>query len=516
MKKIYKVLSIFFIILFSFIPVDKITAHAASNESFAVPYPYEITATSNVMVDLSSLDGFRTSKYNYSDVELYDVEIVALVETKQNDLIIYTFEPHHIGSEGNIQTIYNLSDFSNKYSTIFTPCHITSVNISKTIGDELSIRNYDLVLIKSYYSQFGVFSKFLVEDFEMSTDTIRYYEIPSIFSDLTPSGVAVSGNITEQSYKVASRFKFETQANGTINVEFVGTKVITVTSKYCGFVRYKNNNAPSWLNNSSCDSHFVAFSTDMQIDKLLEADVYYSSQTYEYYQTGGEYPTVQSNLGTKTSQYGYLDYTQNVVINNGNPLWFKGNHYEWDRIQSISEFLNSVSYDIVYEGSLFNTTVESKITNNGKTNLNNKQWVLRYTETNYSFENYAITREVRTICGDVVILRLKFETDGVIYNLGVVDSMTNEDPEPINNVTVTYSPGKIFNEAENIIEKVKDFIKKYWKIFLIVIVVILLFPVLLPIFPVIFNFITLILKSIIKIILIPFRLIMSLFNRKKK
>ena len=505
MKKIYKVLSIFFIILFSFlfIPVEKLTAHAASNESFSVPYPYEITRNSNVMTDLSSISGFRTSKYNYSN-ELYDIEIIALAETKNSELLVYTFEPHHIGSGESFTTIYNVSDFTNQYSSVFTPEHITSINISKTIGDELSIRNYYLTRIKSYYSQFGVFTKFLVEDFEVISNTVRYYEIPSIFSDLTPTGASVSGYTTEQAYKVAGRFKFETQNNGTIKVEFVGTKVIIVTSMYCGFVRYKNNDAPSWLNNSSCDSHFVAFSTDLQIDKLLEADVYYSSQSYEYIMTGGEYPTVQSNLGTKTAQYAYLDYTQNVDINNGGSLLFKGNHYSWDRIQSVSDFIDTVNYDIVYEGSLFNTTVESKITANGKTSLNNKQWVLRYCETDYIEEGYAYYRENRTICGDVTILRLKFETDGKIYNLGVVSNKTNEDSDPINSVSVKYGLGDIFNNIDDLI-----------KLILGIIAIVLLLIILGPVLPMIINLIVLLLKSILKIISLPFKAIFKEKNKRR-
>lgn len=542
MKKIYKVLSIFFIILFSIflIPVDKITAHAAYNESFAVPYPYEITRNSNVMTDLSSIEGFSTSNYNYLNVELYDIEIVGLAETKDLELLVYTFEPHHIGSE-NSKTIYNLSDFSNKYSTALTPCHITSVNISKTIGDELSIRNYYLTRIKSYYSQFGVFTKFLVEDFEISSDTVRYYEIPSIFSDLTPSGVAVSGNITEQSYKVASRFKFETQANGTINVEFVGTKVITIISKYCGFVRYKTNSRPSWVDfhygGGYKDRHFIAFSTDINMDRLMEADVYYSKETRSIRKYAGQITYVDSPNNTgKVSVTKTLNGELEEVGEEGSSffgMWVnqKYNFYNIEDITTFSqEFTRDRNLVTFFKAGYFGTSIPEEITEEGLNEISDKEWVLSYDVTDYSEQGSSATGSIYyddTVCGDVTILRLKFITDGVTYNLGVVDNKTNEDTKPINNVSKGWSAGEwsayrigqvagflrdfLIKPADKLWDKIKAFWDKYKFWIITAIVLILLFT-----FSPLLSFITLVLKIIIKIIIMPFKGIFALIKRNKK
>ena len=60
----------------------------------------------------------------------------------------------------------------------------------------------------------------------------------------------------------------------------------------------------------ACDSHFVAFNTDKPIDRLFEADVYYTTQSYsKLFAVGvGEKVT----FGEKKENYAYLKYTDKV------------------------------------------------------------------------------------------------------------------------------------------------------------------------------------------------------------
>ena len=55
-----------------------------------------------------------------------------------------------------------------------------------------------------------------------------------------------------------------------------------------------------------------------------------------------------------------------------------------------------------------------------------------YSTTGSTFESY-------TLVGDVTILRLKFETDGITYNLGVIDNKQTGGKEPSNETEIDVS-----------------------------------------------------------------------------
>ena len=67
--------------------------------------------------------------------------------------------------------------------------------------------------------------------------------------------------------------------------------------------------------------------------------------------------------------------------------------------------------------------------------LKGKKWVLRFTETDYIVQSGGTTGATTansTLVGDVTILRLKFVTDGITYNLGVIDNKQTGGREPSN------------------------------------------------------------------------------------
>jgi hypothetical protein len=178
-----------------------------------------------------------------------------------------------------------------------------------------------------------------------------------------------------------------------------------------GLVRYSNGFK---LYVSKCDAHFVAFSTDRQIDKLMEADVYFvtQSKTWSFVTFVGE----SVSYGDKQENYAYLKYTD-VSSNSADGLF--GKKYTWNRIESAADFVKN-----------------EDLTDEGKADVANKQWVLRFYESNYSISaSTGSTFEYSTIVSEVTILRLKFETDGKVYNLGVVDNKQTGDSIPDNNNT---------------------------------------------------------------------------------
>lgn len=308
----------------------------------------------------------------------YSVNVITIGESVNKELFIYVYQP----------SAYSVS------------LKASSINISTEIGRNLSFKNYKLKHISSE----GVYQKYLVEDFNVKTDNVRYYSISSIFRKwdkiLDKNTSATNENfISEVVYPVAREYKFETK-NGQISYSVQDTEVVTITDKYVGYLEY---NEGFFLSYKACRSHFIAFSTDYQIDALMEADVFYVKQdvTLQYYVYTGEDYT----YGNESNEYAYLTYTDKVV-EEGEGIF--GSRYEWERIQSVEEFIEN-----------------EKLTSEGKEDISNKEWVLRFVETDMQIVNYGngdgYYKEYTDV-KDVTILRLKFMSGDKIYNLGVIDN----------------------------------------------------------------------------------------------
>lgn len=386
---------------------------------------------SEVLYDLEKSENFYMSDYPARQGD-YSLNVITLAESEDNELFVYVYQPS--GEGKNLRA--------------------SSINISLGTGDDLSYKNYKLEFIDSE----DVFYKYLVEGLTVSFSPERYYSVSSIFRPFDESidEQAEDGNkITEVVYEVAKQYCFTTK-DGQPYVEVVDIQTIEVTDKFVGFVRYSDGFK---LYVGACDSHFVAFNTDKPMDKLLEADVYYTSQSYSYsfVTLVGESHT----FGEKQDNYAYLTYTDRVEHNGGG--LFAGT-YTWDRIETVDEFISeNEGWQNVYSGAIIDINVGSEITEEGKAALKGKKWVLRFAETGYSLNSgYGSVTSFSTLVGDVTILRLKFETNGEVYNLGVIDNKQTGSDKPVNN--------------EWISAELSDNFKLILSIILLVLVLLLLVP----------------------------------------
>lgn len=418
-------------------------SNAADTSAYAANY-------SNVIDDLRRDSTFKLADYpNVSDD--YSLQVISVAESTDRELFIYVYQPSH-----------DTKDLT-----------ATSINISTTNGDDFAPTNYKLRLLSTQ----GVFDKYIVEGLTVRSDTdTRYYNIPSIFRawDKSIDGEPGYNTVSEVSFAVAWVYT-ATTINGAVNYSCTKTETIEITDKYCGFIRYLNGFK---LYVDKCDSWYVAFDTDKPIDKLMEADVYYVSKSYSY-EIWGLIPS--KKYGEPEDNIAKLNYTD-VASNKADGLLSK--KYTWNRIETVSDFI-----------------ANENLTNEAKTALNGKKWVLRFAETPYSYvssANHSI--ENSTIVSDVSILRLKFETDGITYNLGVVDNKQSANPsKPDNN-----------NTFELDFSKAKDIPWYYWLIFvLVLIIIIIILKLLLPILKPIFIAIG---KGIWFIITLPFKLIGAIFK----
>ena len=363
-----------------------------------------------VSEDLSKDSSFNVANYP-SKLNDYSVQIIQLAESVNKELFVYTYQP----SGDKVKA--------------------SSINISTTINDEISYHNYKLELLNFD----GTLFKYKVTGFEVKADPVRYYVISNIYRPFDEGvGDKKSGNntINEVNYAVNKQYCFG-EINGKPYVNCVDIETIVVTDKFVGFVRYPDG-FKLFTGAGACDSHFVAFNTDKPIDKLLEADVYYTTQ--EYSSSWAALVGEKETFGDKADKYAYLKYTDKVEHAGGG--WFAGT-YKWDRIQTIDDFIKGENRENIYHGAVLDVKISSKLTDEALTELKGKKWVLRFAETNYSLSsNYTTgaTFESYTLVGDVTILRLKFETDGITYNLGVIDNKQTGSTEPSNSMDIKVEP----------------------------------------------------------------------------
>ena len=422
----------------------------------------ESTSYSDVLDDLRKDENFSPSTYP-TVANDYSLQVIQIAESTGKELFVYVYQPS--GQAKDLRA--------------------SSINISLKPRVEIAdVRNYKLTLLNSS----GVFYKYRVDGLTVSSDTTRYYTITTIYRpfDETIDKQADHGNtVTEVDYKVAKEYCFST-INGEPYSRVLDVETIEITDKFVGFVRYSDGFK---LYVGACDSHFVAFNTDRDIDRLLEADVYYTSQSYSwsFVPFAGENET----FGEKQDNYAYLEYTQKVEHSGGGLF---APTYTWDRIETVEQFISeNETFQNVYSGAIIDVNVANTITEEGKAALKGKQWVLRFAETSYSLNGGAsgATTSFSTLVGDVTILRLKFETDGIVYNLGTIDNKQTGSDKPINE------------------EHYEVGLSDTGKWILAIIALILLFVVLGPILPYI-------IKAVVWVVMLPFKAIAAIDKAMKK
>lgn len=403
-----------------------------SNIDSVVSADEQSTYTS-VIYDLWKDDSFLENNYPAVDND-HSLSVITLAESVDNELFVYVYNPSSV-------------DIA------------TSINISIQKDLPKDFVNYKLKLL----SQSNTLFKYKVLDFAVTQSDARYYEITSIYRawiegvDDAPSQEGQT--ITEVPFVVGRLFTI-TGSGDSLKVNSNDIDYIEVTQKFVGYVRYKDGNWWHLWGESACDRHFVAFSTNKQIDQLMEADIYFRSRSAHLRHYLSSLYVDSWDYHEPVESYRHLTNDDSGTYDNGKT------YYTWNRIQTMDEFKNSVIYRNVYEGIIFDVTEESVITSEGLKGLAQKQWVLSFYETPYeikksvSEENYYSTQ-----VGDVTILRLKFESAGVTYDLGVIDNKQSGSTDPINKVKTTVRLSRLA------------------KIIIAIVVLLLLLPLIIPILP---------------------------------
>ena len=173
--------------------------------------------------------------------------------------------------------------------------------------------------------------------------------------------------------------------------------------------------------------------SDASTNYKLQMDIQQTNGTinnrfedYRFYLYGT--PKMQELINNRGDIYGSTPQVKtektsssiDSILNADSSFWGSKHKYTWNRIQTVTDFIAS-----------------ERLTAETEANLKGLQWVLRFTETERTQKKTSILGYDRyethwTIVDRVAVLRLEFETDGVVYNLGAVSDAVSGDGYPGN------------------------------------------------------------------------------------
>ena len=353
----------------------------------------EASAYSNVLDDLRKDESFNVSDYPQKPND-YSLKVIQIAEGEHDELFVYVYQPY---------------GESNSYKA-------TSINISPMSGGDKYYENFEL----EYINSSGTLFKYRVLNYYTTLGKqIRIYDISSIYRKWENSIDGEPGNnntASEKAYAVGQLWTAVTVGNEVL-YQCKDVEVLDVTKQFVHYIRY--DEGFQWGGTKSCDAHYFAFNCERNIDRLISADLLFYTQEYKRMEGQSEPKLLESrtrHLITVTEDDKGSSKKEN-----------------WQRLSSVTEFLA--------EGH--------KIPNDEREKLKNYDWIINFYETEYERDvggkDILISMLVPggfiwtivnacttygTLVTDVTLMRLEFEYEGKIYNLGVVSDKQTGDPNP--------------------------------------------------------------------------------------
>lgn len=220
-----------------------------------------VSGYSNVIEDLQKDKTFNVEDYPAINGD-YSLQVIQIAESTAGELFVYVYQPA-ANVKPLVATQINMSLTDKMGGVIDEDVELT---------DEDKPKLYDLTLINTA----GVFAKYKVTNFKISSVTVRYYNITSIYRAWVEGLDEFTGNdntISEVSFPVGKLYT-STSENGQVSYSCEKREVVTVTDKYVDFLRYKNgvSGLGIYLEDYT-DSHIIAFSTDWNMSDLYDVTI---------------------------------------------------------------------------------------------------------------------------------------------------------------------------------------------------------------------------------------------------
>ncbi len=437
----------------------------------------QVKEDSGVLEDLRKDKNFNILNYPENIID-FSMNVIHLAEGESGSLYLYVYQPSGTRRMLVAQSISLCTKDYIKYYTADNPIYNNSplfviynlelIDYEGTLF-KYKVKNYNYKQDINFYNA-GEFDKSLVRNYEISTIYRPFIE----GFDVALDSSAVE---TIKGLEVGKMFTIETLDDNSNTISSKAVDVISVNDKYVGSIRY--DKGYYLLFEEDVDSWYVSFSTNKKMETLFEVDIYYNCtdirkhRPYRFTRIAKLYDYITNNYSKDVSKYAVLQtITRNDEGSHGGGWFF--DEVDFRRIISSNEFLSG-------DGFHLPSDVKLKVSTH--------DWVLRFAETDV-FESNLDSSYSKSVISNVALLRFKFETDGVVYNLGVVDDMSTPDDVP--DVKIDGScAGMSWSQL--------------LRLFFIIVLLIFLVPVL----PYIFN-------GLIILISCPFKLISKLVKILKK
>lgn len=471
------------------------------------------TASSNVIDDLSEDSSFDIADYPLMSYDTFNavntdenpnnnvdfIQVLQIAESEDNELFVYTYQP--------LNNVSDITASSISFATEESALHDMAIK-----NDMTGFVKYELECVSAE----GSLKKYKVKDFEVGNGYYRYYcisEIERPFDTLLDKVISDTTITDYKAHTVAQAwccYYYDNQ----LKYEMVTLDVVEITPTHTGELLYANGVTWGSLigKKNSCCSHYIAFNVDnYSVDKIIDASLVYKYREYETQTLKQEGFMVDEESSVTSYPNGEdfknvpLDiYETDVVSYEGKGLWAK--EFSWNRIMTGTDFVEKFED----QGGNWDSTI--------KATVKGSQYVFAFCETDYERSQTVdvgqgqlpVTTTITQIKGTEVakvdILRLKFVSNGVTYNLGVVGDTTSSDGKADGVADDLEIDMSFFNEA---FEKIISIIML---LVLVVIIVNVFVPVILPLFKLLVKAVSALLSIIVSIITLPFRL---LFGRKR-
>ena len=431
-------------------------------------------APSNVIDDLSKDENFDVNAYPHNSTD-YSLNVIQIAEGEGGELFIYVYQP---------------SDATKDYEAKYINMSLQDISTR-----DLTYNLYSLTLVNSY----GVFDKYQVDNFTVSDDSDRFYNIAGIYRpydsdvDTSSSSEAIDG-VNYKSFSVGQSW-YTYYYNGELFYEMETMDVVEIDVFATGSLRYSNGFI---LYDNACDSHYIAFSVgNYDVEKIYDADITYKLTKYNYwYNNLGA--TSTNVLGTETVTKKLSEFDTGSNAGNG----LLGKKYTWNRIQDVETFKTEAEADA---NETFNEVELA--------GLEQSEFVFRFAETDFTATSTGTEYlSEYSVASEIGILRLHFLSEGQYYNLGVVSDLVATDSTP---ELDTSNKDNIINYIEEMDEYLGDFLTFLMLIILVAIILVAL-VYLKPLASAIGKGFKEIISLIWSAVTLPFQLIGSLFSSKRR
>ncbi len=435
---------------------------------FALVVSAESTAYSDVLDDLKRDSSFNIEDYPAKPDDT-SLQVIHIGEGENGELFIYVYQP---------------CDDTKDYRAKFI-----NMSVQNPTNKDLSYELYSLTWVNSN----GVFDKYIVNDFTVSNDAERFYNIATVYrpyDETVDTSSEAIDSIQCKGFEVGQYWRtyyynnvlfYESRHIDTVEIEIQATGTIRYTE---GFKLYTDK----------CDSHYVAFSiNNYNVDEIFDADITYTLKEYHY--TDNHINGV-SNLELISETFIERDYLSSKETgSNDGDGWF-GKKYSWNRIQDVDTFIAEAEDDA--NDGFSETELVA---------LENAQFVFRFKETDYTVTNTSsVSSSHYTLAENIGILRLHFLSEGKTYNLGCVSDLVGTDSNPELNID-------ILDNIENL-----DIFQKLYSFLLLIIFLLILILLATPLrmfFKTIFQGVKFLFNILWLVITLPFQFLEQLVSKKR-